>query len=214
MQTEVLSCPASQQDCCYLDELQTLRRQVNTDPLTGLFNVRYFREALDAELERTRRTGLPTSLMMVDLDHFKRVNDTHGHENGNRVLLHVAELLRNQTRKLDICCRYGGEEFIIILPSTELMLANQVAERCRSLLEELPVELDEGQLQITASIGVAVCSDAGQLVASQLIEHADQCLYKAKHQGRNQVVSRREERPDHRVTVDEKAALNSLFGGD
>ena len=214
MQTEVLSCPASQQDCCYLDELQTLRRQVNTDPLTGLFNVRYFREALDAELERTRRTGLPTSLMMVDLDHFKRVNDTHGHENGNRVLLHVAELLRNQTRKLDICCRYGGEEFIIILPSTELMLANQVAERCRSLLEELPVELDDGQLQITASIGVAVCSDAGQLVASQLIEHADQCLYKAKHQGRNQVVSRREERPDHRVTVDEKAALNSLFGGD
>ena len=214
MQTEVLSCPASQQDCCYLDELQTLRRQVNTDPLTGLFNVRYFREALDAELERTRRTGLPTSLMMVDLDHFKRVNDTHGHENGNRVLLHVAELLRNQTRKLDICCRYGGEEFIIILPSTELMLANQVAERCRSLLEELPVELDNGQLQITASIGVAVCSDAGQLVASQLIEHADQCLYKAKHQGRNQVVSHREERPDHRVTVDEKAALNSLFGGD
>ena len=214
MQTEVLSCPASQQDCCYLDELQTLRRQVNTDPLTGLFNVRYFREALDAELERTRRTGLPTSLMMVDLDHFKRVNDTYGHENGNRVLLHVAELLRNQTRKLDICCRYGGEEFIIILPSTELMLANQVAERCRSLLEELPVELDDGQLQITASIGVAVCSDAGQLVASQLIEHADQCLYKAKHQGRNQVVSRREERPDHRVTVDEKAALNSLFGGD
>ena len=214
MQTEVLSCPASQQDCCYLDELQTLRRQVNTDPLTGLFNVRYFREALDAELERTRRTGLPTSLMMVDLDHFKRVNDTHGHENGNRVLLHVAELLRNQTRKLDICCRYGGEEFIIILPSTELMLANQVAERCRSLLEELPVELDEGQLQITASIGVAVCSDAGQLVASQLIEHADQCLYQAKHQGRNQVVSHREERPDHRVTVDEKAALNSLFGGD
>lgn len=213
MQTEVLSCPASQQDCCYLDELQTLRRQVNTDPLTGLFNVRYFREALDAELERTRRTGLPTSLMMVDLDHFKRVNDTHGHENGNRVLLHVAELLRNQTRKLDICCRYGGEEFIIILPSTELMLANQVAERCRSLLEELPVELDDGQLQITASIGVAVCSDAGQLVASQLIEHADQCLYKAKHQGRNQVVSHREERPDHRVTVDEKAALNSLFGG-
>lgn len=214
MQTEVLSCPASQQDCCYLDELKTLRRQVNTDPLTGLFNVRYFREALDAELERTRRTGMPTSLMMVDLDHFKRVNDSHGHENGNRVLVHVAELLRNQTRKLDICCRYGGEEFIIILPSTELMLANQVAERCRSLLEQIPVDLDEGQLQVTASIGLAVCSDANRQTAGQLIEHADQCLYEAKRSGRNRIVSYREERPEQGVTVDEKAALNSLFGGD
>ena len=214
MQTELLSCPAQQQDCCYLDELKTLRRQVITDPLTGLFNVRYFRDSLESELERTRRTGMPTSLMIIDLDHFKNVNDTWGHENGNRVLVHCAELLQSQTRKLDICCRYGGEEFVIILPCTELMLAQQVAERCRSLLEATPVGLDEGTLNVTASIGLAVCSDADQLSAAQLIELADQCLYKAKRNGRNQVVVHRQERPDNRVTLDEKAALNSLFGSN
>ena len=219
MQTELLSCPARQQECCYLDELKTLRKQVITDPLTGLFNVRYFRDSLESELERTRRTGMSTCLMIIDLDHFKSVNDTHGHENGNRVLVHVAELLRSQTRKLDVCCRYGGEEFVIILPSTELMLAQQVAERCRSLLESSPVMLDGGSaedtgLTVTASIGLAVCSDADQLSAVQLIELADQCLYKAKRNGRNQVVAHRQERPDHRVSEDEKAALRSMFGGD
>ena len=149
MQTELLSCPARQQECCYLDELKTLRKQVITDPLTGLFNVRYFRDSLESELERTRRTGMSTCLMIIDLDHFKRVNDTYGHENGNRVLVHCAELLQSQTRKLDICCRYGGEEFVIILPSTELMLAQQVAERCRSLLAQTPVNLEEGELNVT-----------------------------------------------------------------
>jgi diguanylate cyclase (GGDEF)-like protein len=213
MSIEKLSCPVGESHCVLFDEVATLRKQVVTDPLTGLFNVRHFRKSLEHELERTRRTGMTTALMMVDLDHFKSVNDTWGHEAGNQVLQTVAQLLKDQTRKLDICCRYGGEEFAVILPSTELMLARQVAERCLNALRETVIPLDETALQVTASIGVAVADNSAQ-TAESLIENADECMYEAKKGGRNQVVSKRPQPSESAVSIDERDALRGLFGDD
>ena len=207
-------CPVGETGCPLLQEVAELRQQVITDPLTGLFNVRYFRQALEQELERTRRTGMATALMMVDLDHFKSINDTYGHENGNRVLTYVAELLNRETRRLDICCRYGGEEFVVILPSTELMLARQVAERFRRALEESDIALDQGTLKVTASLGLAVAPEPSQTDADTLVAMADECLYEAKRGGRNRVCAQRPPEPDSRVSADEKDALRGLFGGD
>ena len=213
MFVEKLHCPVGESHCILFDEVTTLRKQVVTDPLTGLFNVRHFRKSLEHELERTRRTGMTTALIMVDLDHFKNINDTWGHESGNQVLQTVAQLLQDQTRKLDICCRYGGEEFAVILPSTELMLARQVAERCLNSLRETVIPLDETDLQVTASIGVAVADNSAQTTES-LIENADECMYEAKRGGRNQVVSKRPQPSESAVSADERDALRGLFGDD
>lgn len=207
-------CPVGESDCPYLGEVAELRQQVVTDPLTGLFNVRHFRASLDHELERTRRTGMVTALMMIDLDHFKRINDEHGHENGNRVLQAVADLLIQQTRRLDICCRYGGEEFAVILPSTELMLAKQVAERFREALEGLVINLSEGQIQVTASIGIATADSRDDIHGDYLVAYADACLYESKGQGRNRVTVRAPKVSASQVSVDEKDALRNLFSDD
>jgi diguanylate cyclase (GGDEF)-like protein len=213
MFVEKLHCPVGESHCILFDEVTILRKQVVTDPLTGLFNVRHFRKSLEHELERTRRTGMTTALIMVDLDHFKNINDTWGHESGNQVLQTVAQLLQDQTRKLDICCRYGGEEFAVILPSTELMLARQVAERCLNSLRETVIPLDETDLQVTVSIGVAVADNSAQ-TAESLIENADECMYEAKRGGRNQVVSKRPQPSESAVSADERDALRGLFGDD
>ena len=213
MFVEKLHCPVGESHCILFDEVTILRKQVVTDPLTGLFNVRHFRKSLEHELERTRRTGMTTALIMVDLDHFKNINDTWGHESGNQVLQAVAQLLQDQTRKLDICCRYGGEEFAVILPSTELMLARQVAERCLNALRETVIPLDETDLQVTASIGVAVADNSAK-TAESLIENADECMYEAKRGGRNQVVSKRPQPSESAVSADERDALRGLFGDD
>ncbi|WP_301378235.1 MULTISPECIES: GGDEF domain-containing protein [Thalassolituus] len=213
MFVEKLHCPVGESHCILFDEVTILRKQVVTDPLTGLFNVRHFRKSLEHELERTRRTGMTTALIMVDLDHFKNINDTWGHESGNQVLQTVAQLLQDQTRKLDICCRYGGEEFAVILPSTELMLARQVAERCLNALRETVIPLDETDLQVTASIGVAVADNSAK-TAESLIENADECMYEAKRGGRNQVVSKRPQPSESAVSADERDALRGLFGDD
>lgn len=206
-------CPAGD-NCAYYEEVISLRTEVITDPLTGLYNVRYFRQALEQELERTRRTLISSAIMMIDLDHFKQINDTHGHEVGNLVLKQTARLIRDTTRKLDIQCRYGGEEFVVILPTTELMLAAHVAERLRESIESTPVFLaDDNYISVTASIGLALHSADAPLTATELINTADEQLYRAKEQGRNQVCYPRVEVPDTQVSGDEKDALGSMFGG-
>lgn len=193
-------------------ELLSLRSQVITDPLTGLFNVRHFRTALDVELERTVRTGSPTSLMMIDLDHFKKVNDKWGHEVGNKVLKLTARIIKQVTRQLDIQCRYGGEEFVVILPSTNLILASQVAERFRQRLEETEIDIGDETLKVTASVGIAVRSANEKGTALALIKEADACLYKAKDSGRNKVCFPEIEVEDEMaVSHDEKAALMGMF---
>ncbi len=198
----------------WADEILALREQVITDPLTGLFNVRHFRSALDIELERTLRTSIPTSLMMIDLDHFKQVNDNWGHEVGNQVLKLTARLIKQVTRQLDIQCRYGGEEFVVILPSTSLLLASQVAERLRELIEGCEIEVGEEILKVTASIGLSVRLAHEQGDAAELIKAADQCLYRAKDSGRNQVCFAAiisEPEADQNVSSDEKDALMGMF---
>jgi len=205
-------CPKCGLYSPWADEILALREQVITDPLTGLFNVRHFRSALDIELERTLRTSAPTSLMMIDLDHFKQVNDQWGHEVGNQVLKLTARLIKQVTRQLDIQCRYGGEEFVVILPSTSLLLASQVAERLRELIETCEIEVDDGIFKITTSIGLSVRLSHEQGDAAGLIKEADQCLYRAKETGRNKVCfAPVKPEEDKNVSRDEKDALMGMF---
>ncbi|MDF1764576.1 MAG: GGDEF domain-containing protein [Oleibacter sp.] len=211
MPAEAIECPLGETQCPLIDELSDLRLRVITDPLTELFNVRHMRVCLEQELERTSRTTMPTAFMMIDLDHFKSINDTYGHENGNKVLIHVAQLLLLETRKLDVCCRYGGEEFAIILPSTSLMLARQVAERIRLTLENSFIQLDaDTAITVTASIGLAMI-DRHSGESDFLISEADKALYQAKKNGRNGVAVSYSPKDDAAVNGDEKAAIGQLF---
>lgn len=155
-----------------------------TDPLTGLANRRELERRLQLEHERCQRLERPLSVIMVDIDLFKRVNDTHGHAIGDEVLQHVAELLELNRRHYDMVARYGGEEFVVLLPETPLETAAAVAERIR-------VHLAEAQIQplsqsVTASFGVAEMRQ--DQPDNTLLARADQALYRAKHGGRNRVV--------------------------
>jgi diguanylate cyclase (GGDEF)-like protein len=215
-QIVIPACPVGEQNCNHLQrliwvdrKLQDLEAQVRTDPLTGLYNFRHFAEVLDNEMERTRRTFQPCSLIMIDLDHFKGINDRFGHEVGNMVLQQTARLIVASLRKLDQGCRYGGEEFAAILPNTRLALAMEVAERLRHLCESEPVILaNEQHLTVTASLGVAVYSGSEFANRQEFVAQADHHLYCAKKGGRNQVMGPREKKGIHtEVTVDEKRAL-------
>ena len=160
-----------------------LRRLSNTDSLTLLYNRRYVDESLQTELDRAQRYRLPLSVLVLDVDHFKRFNDTHGHEVGDRVLQAVARALRAALRGLDSPCRYGGEEFVAILPSTNKAGAYALAERLRQDIERLVVD----GLQVTASIGVAEFPDIEVTQQARLIGAADAAMYQAKRSGRNRV---------------------------
>jgi diguanylate cyclase (GGDEF)-like protein len=146
--------------------------------------------SLDQEMERTRRTGLPTSLIMLDLDHFKRLNDTYGHQFGDAVLIRVAVLLKENVRKLDVSCRYGGEEFAVILPGTRLPQAVRLAERLRNVLAKSWQEPQRGKRGITASFGVETFTSRDNMTPKAFLRQADRWLYLAKAQGRNTVCHR------------------------
>jgi len=157
-----------------------------TDPLTGLNNRRYFFEAARRELERARRYQSPLSLIMVDIDHFKRVNDTHGHQAGDRVLVGVTNRCREKLREVDICARYGGEEFVFLLPETDLEGAQQVAERLRAVVNDTPIEAGEKQISVTISLGVAELDEDCQDIQT-LVRRADMAQYVSKANGRERV---------------------------
>jgi diguanylate cyclase (GGDEF)-like protein len=171
-----------------VDLHETVQEQAITDELTGLFNVRQFHSRLDNEIERAERFGTPLSLVMLDIDKFKSVNDNHGHQQGDRVLVEVARVLRRLSRDVDLPARYGGEEMAVVLPQTDLGGAELGAERMRAAIEAMQIpRLDgEGLLPITASFGVASFpSQAADKTA--LIAAADAALYRAKRGGRNRV---------------------------
>lgn len=213
LRSQLPVCCGGEAPCPYHDEVLQLRQLVITDPLTGLYNVRHFRAVLEQEMERTDRTGMPTALMMIDLDHFKQLNDGYGHESGNDVLKQVARRIRESTRKLDVQCRYGGEEFAVVLPSTERALAIMVAQRLRSAIAAAPVFSAGQELAVTASVGLAFYENGLAWDSRRLIAEADQFLYQAKQQGRNQVCYREETLPSSAVTSEEKDLLRDLFAG-
>ncbi len=204
-----LSCPVGESSCMHLDKLRELSREVRTDALTGLYNYRHFSELLEQEMERSRRSGLPLALVMLDLDHFKKVNDRWGHEAGNKALRAVAEVLHAGVRRIDTVCRYGGEEMAMVLPGTHMSRAVQVAERLRGGIEQCLVDWEGDPVSLTASFGVAVFPGADVADASGLIELADRMLYQAKSEGRNRVChpTLLAHTPDTQVTLDEKKAL-------
>ncbi|MEA2424861.1 MAG: hypothetical protein QOH13_1271, partial [Thermoleophilaceae bacterium] len=171
-----------------VDLHETVQQQALTDELTGLFNVRQFHSRLENEIDRAERFATPLSLVMLDIDKFKSVNDNHGHQQGDRVLVEVARVLRRLSRDVDLPARYGGEELAVVLPQTDLAGAEQQAERMRSAIEAMQiVRLDGGGLlPITASFGVASFPGEGA-DKTGLVAAADAALYRAKRGGRNRV---------------------------
>jgi diguanylate cyclase (GGDEF)-like protein len=160
------------------------------DTLTGLYNRWFVMEKIDSELNRALRHGSPMSLLMLDLDHFKRINDTWGHAAGDQVLQTIGKLLRDSCRVYDVPGRYGGEEFCIVLPETKTGNTTVVAERIRKRLESTAVPCGETSIVVTASIGIAGMDepqDVDVLSPAGLIDRADRALYSAKNRGRNRV---------------------------
>jgi diguanylate cyclase (GGDEF)-like protein len=164
-----------------------LERLSTTDALTGVANRRRFDAALAAEWTRSLSTGLPLSVIMADVDHFKHYNDDHGHPAGDACLLEISRLLAASLRDTDLLCRYGGEEFAAILPRADLGAALVVAERMRVSVESarLPHTSDTGA--VTVSVGVASCLASAAGRCDELLVGADAALYEAKHAGRNRV---------------------------
>jgi len=158
-----------------------------TDELTGIANRRHFEWRLAEEVERARRYQYPLSALMLDLDHFKRVNDTYGHQIGDIVLQQIAQRLKRVLRRTDFLARYGGEEFVVLAPQTPADRALILAERLRQVIAESPISVSPDlQLRITISIGVAVFPEHAQN-GNELVRAADEALYKAKQTGRNRV---------------------------
>jgi diguanylate cyclase (GGDEF)-like protein len=168
------------------------RRLSVTDPLTGAYNRRYLMEQLPHELERSARYAHSLSLLMCDVDHFKKINDTHGHQAGDEVLKTVVGSLRQKIRSTDWIARYGGEEFVIVLPETSATNAAKVADTLRDHLAKLPISYNGIALSVTASFGVAGWSAGVPANASldALIARCDVCVYESKAQGRNRVTMR------------------------
>ena len=159
-----------------------------TDALTGIHNRRSILELLDKEIARTRRHGPPLAVVILDLDHFKSINDTRGHPTGDRVLQHTAAVLQQSMRQCDAIGRYGGEEFLLLLPDTSLEGAKVLAERCRERLAAEVIADDQGQpFNISGSFGLACNEHCYELGATVLIKAADEALYRDKHAGRNRV---------------------------
>lgn len=165
-------------------KMEETSRRARTDQLTGLFNRRHFDEQLTRVLNESDRYGRVTSLLIADLDFFKRVNDTHGHDAGDAVLRHTASLFMEIIRAVDICARYGGEELAILLPETDPQGALLLAERLRLALENRPVRFGRSEIRVTASFGVATYPDSAPL-RDGLFPAADKALYRAKADGRN-----------------------------
>lgn len=211
-------CPVGETNCPIVTDVVELRQSivelsnlVRTDPLTGIANYRYFSQALEQEIERTQRSGQPTSLIMLDIDFFKKVNDQWGHEVGNQALIHLSRLLQQTVRKLDIPCRYGGEEFAVILPDTNLSACLPVAGRIRQMIEESPLDVAGKPLHMTVSMGITTYTDGQETTVEDLVKQADKYLYQAKESGRNRVCHAKLPRIDI-VTTEEKQALSELFG--
>ena len=170
-----------------IEKLQAeLREQALRDPLTGLYNRRYLAEMLENELARVKREKKSMSVIVTDIDHFKNINDNYGHQIGDEFLRKIASLINNHTRKTDIACRYGGEEFLLVMPGTSVKSAAKRAEGLRLECTQIQVPYENKELSVTLSFGVASYPAHGQ-GAEEIVIKADKALYKSKRSGRNRV---------------------------
>lgn len=179
----------------YQDNLENifhkeLYKMAVIDTVTGIFNKRYFLDRLKEEFSHSKRTQQPLSLAMMDLDHFKKINDTHGHLAGDFCLAHVAKTVQKMVRGADVLARYGGEEFVILLRNTDEKGASQLADRIRRMVEKSPAAFESHTLPITVSLGVASLLEEDCSSTDALIEAADRYLYQSKKEGRNRVTSK------------------------
>jgi two-component system cell cycle response regulator len=161
--------------------------QATTDRMTKLFSHHFFQQNLEEEIARAHRYGTTLSLIMIDIDHFKKFNDTYGHLQGDLIIKELAKILRGSVRNIDFTARYGGEEFAVILPEVKAEGAIIVAERIRKIVEQYSFPGEEGPLHVTVSIGVAEFKPTRMRSASQLIAEADKALYQSKEMGRNRI---------------------------
>jgi diguanylate cyclase (GGDEF)-like protein len=194
-QNEAILKDANKQLNEQLKEISALRDQLHEqatrDPLTNLFNRRYLEESLGQELARALRENYPVCMIMMDIDQFKFVNDSCGHKAGDDVLQALASLIVLKIRRFDVACRFGGEEFLIVMPMLSLETARERAELLRSEFENMPLSCSSLQAHPTVSIGVA-CYPYDGTDSEQLIKAADRALYAAKGSGRNRVVTHSE----------------------
>jgi two-component system cell cycle response regulator len=160
-----------------------------TDQLTGLHNRRYMGRHLDKLILNAQKSAKPLAFLIMDIDHFKSVNDTHGHDIGDEVLREFANRISANIRGIDLACRYGGEEFVVVMPDTDIDFACTIAERLRKSVESTPIEISRapGRLEVTISVGIAASQGEGDN-AEKLLHRADQALYRAKREGRNRVI--------------------------
>jgi diguanylate cyclase (GGDEF)-like protein len=171
-----------------------LERESIIDAMTGIYNRRYLDRRLHEEFAKAQRHALPLSILLIDIDHFKHINDEHGHQVGDLVLIHLSKLILSNIRHSDIATRYGGEEFLIMAPNTAISAAGELAERLRQQVEAHPLKLartDESHTQreigMTASIGVTTFTQEDNNSIQKLVHESDMALYRAKQGGRNRV---------------------------
>lgn len=169
------------------EQNRQLQEMANRDGLTGLYNHRYFHEKLSQDFLRAKRYHEYLSCILFDIDHFKKFNDTYGHQTGDVVLRALASVIERSTRESDVAARYGGEEFAIVLYHTDRRAAYEAAERLRQAVESNEVEDNGNVLRVTISLGIATFPHEKIHDSKELIEYADQALYKAKENGRNRV---------------------------
>lgn len=167
---------------------ELLQIEANTDPLTQVSNRRPFLKTLETQFDKAQRRGLPMSVAMLDVDHFKRINDTYGHDAGDKTLQQLSRMLIREFRSIDLVGRLGGEEFALVFPDTDLIGAYAACERLRSTIQSSEIIADANRIHLTVSIGLTeICEEAS--VPAALLKRADELLYVAKNSGRNQVMT-------------------------
>jgi len=213
-----LKCPVDEAQCVWLNEVDVLRKKVAqladqamTDELTGLFNYRHLMWALNLEIERAHRSGNGFAVGILDFDDFKKLNDDHGHEFGNQVLRAAGDFLRRSLRKIDIPCRYGGEEFVVVLPGTSLREAVLLNERLRKGIAAMRLNAGELHVPVSVSIGVDFFPAGDSVTAEQVLDRADKYLLLAKQAGKNRVLHPPLEGAAKGMSNDERNALLDVF---
>jgi len=213
---ELVKCPMDIKQCQFYDDYIRLKKECERlkklsikDELTGYYNYAFLLNTLHCEMERTRRSGLPTSIIMADIDFFKRINDQFGHECGNTALRWASTIFKRNIRRMDFPCRYGGEEFVFVLPNEGLANAAKMAERLRKALAGTPLILKNKSVTLTASFGVEAYNGYHNDAVNQFIERADAWMYHAKKTGRNRICYNRTPltQESRQITVEERKAL-------